>query len=284
MRKKHLFIMLLVMILSVPLFAFSAGLVPCGGASETPCSLCHLYSLAQKIMDFLMWQAVPIIAIFAFSWAGFKILISGPNPGLRSEGFGIMKKTLVGIVIVFSSWIIINEMLLFFASPAGTTGAGTVLNNPWNAVNCSLPPAPETKGSAYDGPGAPTEQAQPRTILSAAGINAKENYCQYFGPPNQTTLCTTLVQLPQRAITGLINLREGCACEIYITGGTEVIGHVGHGPGIAKVDIRKNQTLDAYILSIGGTSQTTTLGPLYTVNGVTYLDEIGNEPHWHIAF
>lgn len=153
MRKKYLFSILTLVVISAPLLVFAktsgtwaAGdpLVWCGitrdstGKITDMCTLCGLYVLAQNIMGFLMWQATPIIAIFALSWAGFKILISGPNPGLRNEGFGIMKKTLIGVLIVFSSWIIINEVLLFFASPAGTTGPGTVLSNPWNAVNCRL--------------------------------------------------------------------------------------------------------------------------------------------------
>lgn len=286
---------LVLAMISVPLFVFAASLIPCGGSgvSDTPtsaCTLCDLYLLAQNIMKFLMWQVTPIIAIFALSWAGFKILISGPNPGLRNEGFGIMKKTLIGVLIVFSSWIIINEVLLFFSGTSATAGVGGVLSNPWNAVSCALPPA-AISGPAYDGPGAPAAQAQPRTILLAAGINANINYCGYFGPPNQTFSCTTLVQLPQSAIAGLINLREGCACTIYITGGTEIIGHATHGPGIPVVDVQKNTALDNYILGIAVTPP----GPVVSDIGTTYTDSAGNTyldevsvnnqgPHWHIVF
>ncbi len=153
MIKKIIILCLILAAIPVMTFAWNVGdpLVPCGTiVKSTPCTLCHLYTLAQNIMGFLMWQVVPIIAIFAFSWAGFKILISGDNPGLRSEGFGIMKKTLVGILIVFSSWIIINEVLLFFGGQQGTDAQGNkiggVLSNPWNAVNCKLPPAPTVAG------------------------------------------------------------------------------------------------------------------------------------------
>lgn len=161
--------------LSAPLFA-SAGLVTCGlssqdvagtAAIEGMCTLCDLYVLAQKIVNFLMWQVTPIIAILAFSWAGFKILISGPNPGLRSEGFGIIKKTLVGIVIVFSSWIIINEVLLFFSgkSTADPNVGGTVLSLPWNDVNCSLSSTSSIAGF-YNGPS--TELSQLMSSLTVA--------------------------------------------------------------------------------------------------------------------
>lgn len=277
------------MVLGIPLFVFAAGLVPC-----TACTLCDLYLLAQNIIDFLMWQATPIIAIFAFSWAGFKILISGPNPGLRSEGFGIMRKTLIGILIVFSSWIIINEVILFFSGTSKNAGiGGTVLANPWNKVDCALPATPPvTEGPAYDGPDAPAIQAQPRQTLAMAGINAKDNYCGYFDY-RQTTSCTTLVQLPNNAIQGLINLREGCACTIFITGGTEKFGHDTHGPGIAVVDVQKNSVLDSYITqSFGPGTQVFNanqvfLGTLYSGGGITYLDEVvvnGQPAHWHISW
>lgn len=292
MRKKYLFAILALAIISIPFFAFARGLVPCGGSSETPCTLCYIYVLAQNVMNFLMWQVTPIIAIFAFSWAGFKILISGPNPGLRSEGFGIMKKTLVGMFIVFSSWIIVNETLLFFSGTSTTDKVGGVLSSPWNAVKCVLPPA-VLKGPAYDGPNAPTAQAQPRKDLAAAGIYANTNYCKDFDPPNQTTPCTTLAQLPQNAISGLKLLYSGCyspgsPCVIRITGGTETIGHTTHGPGKPIVDVAMDTYLTSYIYGqVGGALNCR----VQTVNGVdyqlcstskaNYLNEIN---HWHIVF
>jgi len=84
-----------------------------------------------------MWTIAPVIATFAIAWGGFKILISGASPGQRNEGIGIIKKTLTGLLIIFSAWIIINELLLFFAS-SQTSGTAQIRNMPlpWNKVVC----------------------------------------------------------------------------------------------------------------------------------------------------
>jgi len=75
-----------------------------------------------------MWELAPVFAILSISWGGFKILISGANPGLRQEGIRIIKNTLYGLLIVFGAWIIIDTLLHFFAN--GTFRV-------WTDVKCS---------------------------------------------------------------------------------------------------------------------------------------------------
>lgn len=276
------------MAIAAPFAAFAdhRGPVPCGTTGHPePCSLCHLFVLAQNILKFLMWTAAPSLAALGFAIGGFKMLISGPNPGLRQDGIKIIKNTVYGLLIVFGAWIIINQLLLVLAG--GTTaGTGKVffLPNPWNAISCpgttALPAAPSlaaTTGPAYDANG------MERIGLAAAGILARTNYCQYFGAPNQTTACTTLAELPGPATAGLVNLKSQCNCTLFITGGTEIIGHTSHGPGLARVDLQINPQLDSYITGLSA-AETTPLGRRYTgPDGTTYLLET-NRPHWHIEF
>lgn len=297
MTSTHKLIITLIMLTAVaaPFAAIAGhgGLIPCGASGNSanttpeemaPCSLCHLFVLAQNILKFLMWTAAPALAALGFAIGGFKMLISGPNPGLRQDGLNIIKNTVYGLLIVFGAWIIINQLLLAFAG--GTTaGTGKVsfLSNPWNQISCpgtaalpAAPPLTATTGPAYDANG--TE----RIGLAAAGIFAKINYCQDFGPPNQMTACTTLAQLPGPAIAGLVNLKSQCNCDLFITGGTERIGHTTHGPGLARIDLQINPQLESYITGLSA-PETTPLGPRYAANGATYLLE-NNPPHWHIAF
>lgn len=121
------------------------GLVPCGtSANPAPCSICHLYVLIQRILGFLMFTVAPVVAVLAISIAGFRILISGDNPGQRSEGYKIIKTTITGLVIMFAGWVLINEALFFFTQTSGTANSSNptrlmFLKSPWNSIQCVKP-------------------------------------------------------------------------------------------------------------------------------------------------
>ena len=156
-KTKFIVLALALLIIVAPLAAWAAGLVPCGLSEDdigtknidesAPCSLCHLYVLVQNVLDFMMWTIAPIVAVLAVGWAGFNIMISGEQPGLRAKGFGIIKTTVIGLAIMFAGWVLINEVLLFFGRPQGATDeskTGSVVEQagkwmPWNQVTC-VPP------------------------------------------------------------------------------------------------------------------------------------------------
>ena len=85
-----------------------------------------------------------------------------------------------------------------------------------------------------------------RTRLSDAGIYVRSSgNCT----DQDTSNCTSLANLPQSAITGLIETQKACSnynansgagC-ITVTGGTET-GHKSHGPNIPIVDIAYSDT------------------------------------------
>lgn len=113
----------------------SARLVECGSRAN-PCNLCDLYILVQNIINFLMWGIAPALAVFVIAWGGFNILIAGGEPAKKQAGYKAIKTAIVGLLIVFGAWIIINEFLLFFSSQ--TTGTATIFSNPWTEVRCEL--------------------------------------------------------------------------------------------------------------------------------------------------
>lgn len=151
MWKKLLIFGVLFAAIPVITLAWDIGdpLVPCGlsfdDSSTTtynekdPCSLCHVFVLGQNIVDFLTKAIAPALAVLAFAWAGFKILTSGGSPGQRQEGMKIIRNTVIGLLIVFGAWIIINELLLFFASTLYEPSATPLLQMPWNEITCLMP-------------------------------------------------------------------------------------------------------------------------------------------------
>ncbi|MEK7487981.1 MAG: hypothetical protein AAB598_01515 [Patescibacteria group bacterium] len=139
MWKKLLIVGALFMI-AVPLVALAAGLVPCGrtGADATaeqkkPCSLCHLFTLGETIATELTTIIAPSLAVLAFAIAGFKILTSGGSPGARQEGIKIIRNTIIGLLIVFGAWIIIDTILTSLAGTFFNTSGGKM---PWNKITC----------------------------------------------------------------------------------------------------------------------------------------------------
>ena len=150
-KTKFIVLALALLIIAAPLAAWAAGLVPCGLSEDdigtknidesAPCSLCHLYVLVQNVLDFMMWTIAPIVAVLAVGWAGFNIMISGEQPGLRAKGFGIIKTTVIGLAIMFAGWVLINEALLFFTGKdnTGTANKTSFIQSPWNQVTCSVP-------------------------------------------------------------------------------------------------------------------------------------------------
>lgn len=134
-----------------------------------------------------------------------------------------------------------------------------------------------------------------RNRLQAAGISINNsNMCA----SGQTTGCTSLNGLGEKAIDGLIRLKTSpqstCACSITVTGGTEA-GHVSHGVGKPIVDLRRDNALNSYIEKNAlYAPEKTALGLSYIVtlpNGgtATFLDEViggdgSTDRHWHVVF
>lgn len=298
MWKKLLIFGVLFAAIPVIALAWSIGdpLVPCGRSSqdlpntvvvEGACSLCHLFVLGQNIVDFLTKAIAPSLAVLAFAWAGFKILTSGGSPGARQGGIQIIRNTIIGLLIIFGAWIIIDTLIVFFAGTFFTTSGGT---RPWNKITC-VPPAPieAVTAVAYD------KEGSERITLNNAGIAVKTNYCTTFDTPNP---CTTVAQLPAAAINGLIALKSSCggsSCTILVTGGTERVGHISHGPNNAIVDLsyESGSVLSTYLIgqAIGGSSVTVNpCGLKYNIPGFTKVLLEYSTPscltpnHWHLEF
>ncbi|MDO8557863.1 MAG: hypothetical protein Q7S09_01570 [bacterium] len=126
-------------------------LVPCGrsdqcgmldtdGSPCDECQFCDLFRLVQNILLFTVFELIPPIAIFFIALGGLLILLSAGNESRRSQGKAVLRTTIIGIIVIFTSWIIINTVIKTFAvNLAG--GSGTT----WYTFSCSggagAPPA-----------------------------------------------------------------------------------------------------------------------------------------------
>lgn len=162
---------ILLILLVLPQVA-SAGLVPCGrecldwAISEDgsrycitpgtepdgscipyeeaqPCSICHFFIGAQKLLNgigFVIagWAAVFIVA------GGIMILTAGGSPEGATKGKKTITYAIIGVIIAFFAWFIINEVMLLMVGEG--TGKKRVMPWPWNKIECATPELPSWSG------------------------------------------------------------------------------------------------------------------------------------------
>ena len=116
----------------------SGGLIPCGrdcddlsttGWKENdPCTLCSLILMGQLIIEFLV-KIAAILALLSIALAGFFYIFAAGNVGAIEKAKSIMKYTLLGFVLVFIAWAVVDSMLI-------TMGYIDPIVGEWYVVDC----------------------------------------------------------------------------------------------------------------------------------------------------
>jgi hypothetical membrane protein len=89
-----------------------AGLVPCGTSEHPePCTLCHLWQLASNVINFLIFNLAVPATILLFLASGLIFLTSAGSEERIKLAKKIFTNTVIGIFIVFCSWLIIDTLL-----------------------------------------------------------------------------------------------------------------------------------------------------------------------------
>ena len=108
----------------------SKGLIPCGDttgltpgtpayyAAATNCQACHLASLAQRIINFLLGLSIPLAAVM-FAYAGVIYFSSGVETSINKidKAHAIFKSVGIGFMIVLAAWLGINTILHTILDP-----------------------------------------------------------------------------------------------------------------------------------------------------------------------
>jgi len=111
------FLLLFLSAIFVPFFsqasecANQTGIVRCGIDATCPCTICDFFSLLAHIYDFLVVKVTTILAVIALIVGGIFMLLSAGNPNLLSKGKSIIYAAIIGLALVFCSWLIINAVL-----------------------------------------------------------------------------------------------------------------------------------------------------------------------------
>ena len=112
-------------------------LVPCDGVepveSADRCTLCHLFVLLDNILRFILTCLVPLVAVLMLTIGGLLFVLSQfdiVSLGIFVQAKGIITAVVVGLVIVFASYIFLNTFLLTIGM-AEWTGLKT-----WWIIKC----------------------------------------------------------------------------------------------------------------------------------------------------
>ncbi|MCK5491100.1 MAG: hypothetical protein KAI67_04620 [Candidatus Pacebacteria bacterium] len=115
----------------------SAGLIPCGRSCDdgltamdeaAPCTLCHGILMSQLIVEFLLKMA-GIASVLAIALGGFLYMFAAGSQGLTSTAKSILKSVLIGFILVFIAWVLIDTIMTTF-------GYIDPLGGEWHVMDC----------------------------------------------------------------------------------------------------------------------------------------------------
>lgn len=123
----------------------TTGLVTCGlqhgtEAESAFCTICDLIVLIQNIMNKAMYIFAAPIAAFMLGYGGFLMVragVKGGDTAMYGRAKTIMTNAIIGIVIIFCSWLLIDTLMKALGAYQYATGANF---GPWNKIECSAPP------------------------------------------------------------------------------------------------------------------------------------------------
>src|SRR3989344_5479671 len=136
MPKKIFIILFLVALVAIPFISFAQGLVPCGNPGQDPCNTCFAFKLLHNVIQYgFLYILLPATAI-AFLIGGVLMLTAAGNETQVTRARSILWNTIIGILIAFASWVIVNTII-------STIASGQVNGRAWYQFpGCSGSPSP----------------------------------------------------------------------------------------------------------------------------------------------
>lgn len=111
---------------------WAAGLVPCGGYGEAPCTFCHFFAMFNNVVRLLLFSLVPIIAVLMLVIGGVMFFFAGVKPSILIRAKGIITSVVIGLLIIFCAWVIVNTVLNY----SGIVSFPSLLQ--WYKIDCSI--------------------------------------------------------------------------------------------------------------------------------------------------
>ena len=230
LSKLQTILLLIVIGLILPIYAnafLDGPIVPCGTrASNKDCTLCDIFKMGQNIINFIWELIIVIVPIFILA-GGIMILTAGAKPDQVGLGKKIIFNAIIGMVIAFLSWTIINMVFNTLVGEGKKEGFPW----PWNEIQCKGGGVSEGEEEIEEGEycvcEVPVYDLNPNDFPSEAtliGTNAKVNILsskeecvQKCVAANASTYCRPSLK-PYTALycADKTGLQSKSACTLYV--------------------------------------------------------------------
>ena len=101
-------------------------------AGEHYCAICDGFQLINNIVNTILFIFVPLTAPIFIVIGGFFIMTAAGNPGRHDQGKMILTATIVGLLVTYTAWAVVNTFLSFIGLVEWTG----LTNDWWVIVNC----------------------------------------------------------------------------------------------------------------------------------------------------
>lgn len=121
----------------LPVTAFAAGLVPCGGAGEPACQPCHVMQLIEIVLDWLV-EVLGVFFSLAIVVCGIYLVTSTGNPSVMQTVKRLILQMIIGYAILLSAWVIMDFIFKGLLSAQ--------VNSVWAEIQCVAQPEAQPVG------------------------------------------------------------------------------------------------------------------------------------------
>lgn len=308
-----------------PLPIGEGGAIPMG--KDASGKLVPMYESMSAYLVGMMKLIIALGGVLAIVMAiigGVQRIASGISPSAKADANKRVTDALTGLALVLASYLILNSInpnlvkinfdLPKLAGESREVRTSILSESEKQSLEMKTAGLLGDTSLMSDFPkdwrGGNDIKIREMLAKGGVGVNNSQRDCASVGDKG----CTSLIELGDRAIYGLIKLASDCekfngnkSCGITITGGTEYWLHgnhkqkmgdnyTKHKPGNSVVDLsRTSSALNRYLVSDSNVlqkneiknKQEESVGIQYDLKGGgSYLDEniAGNPPHWHVTF
>lgn len=121
--KRHTLNAVLFFALGLTLFAWpfaagaQGGLVPCGSPGQPACNTCHLITLANNVIDFLVKSIILPLTALGILVAGLTLLTAAGSEDRHKRGIEMLRAIVIGFFVTMVAWVILNTVLGTLVDP-----------------------------------------------------------------------------------------------------------------------------------------------------------------------
>jgi hypothetical protein len=86
-------------------------IVCCGNPGFCKCTFDDFFDLINRLIDFILFQFVPPLAILWFVFGGVTMMTASGDPSKIEKGKKMITYGVIGVLLVYSAWLLVYEFV-----------------------------------------------------------------------------------------------------------------------------------------------------------------------------